>query len=200
MPPKRGLKLNQNEGNKSLITTLWSEMGYQLGLPAFLIHFPKYEHLNMKRHGVGLDRTTCSLLFSPRGRTAPWSHGCRLEAVLNLAQKRSGGLFKCRKTGDILFLTPAVVHRILHMPEKEAGGLPVKGAQPLQRIKWKLIYFMHFRGEKRIIWMHWGWSSAQFCSISGLGVGWRTPFPFGASSVVLLHVGLWAQASFSLRN
>lgn len=133
----------------------------------------------MERDCGGLNRTTCTLQFSPRGRTPPWSHGPRLEAILNLAQKKIWwpweGFYMLGNRWYFVPYSSSGAYNPAHA--REGGWICQEGAQPLQEMKLKLIYFMHFRGGKRITWTHWGWSSAWFCSIPGLGVGCRTPFP-----------------------
>lgn len=71
---------------------------------------------------------------------------------------------------DILLLTPAVLHIILHVPAKEAGDLPVRGTT-IARNKTEINLFYAFQGGKRITWTHWDQSSAWFSRVAGLGVG-----------------------------
>lgn len=87
----------------------------------------------------------------PSGCLAALPSRDRLLPVEPWAQKRSGDLERfllCLKTGDILFLTPVVVRTALHVPGKEAGGLPVRGTT-IARNKMEKNLFYAFRGGGR---------------------------------------------------
>lgn len=114
-------------------------------LPSSL-NLPKYEHLNMKGCCGGLNRTTCSLQFSPRGRTPPWSHGLRPSWIWprkGLVALR--GFLYAWKHILIWYFAPYLSSGAYN-PAGAGEGCWIcqNGAQPLQEMKRKLIYFKHF--------------------------------------------------------